>query len=260
MTLVLLLFLLSLVCVSGASTSVVATTPTNMTMKMQHPYYTEDGVCFVNNAKPCRLLSGSIAVTTLFTKHKDMTGPKKDGDYYDYIKSWVESLHLHGMRGLVLYDDLDDDFLLQHTSHNLMFRKFYHYLNRWPNDRRFFMWQRMVEHETNVKFWVFSDGRDVRFQKDVFEFIHNYKPVLVPKIGVLDPLFLGLDHSLIRQHVWMIDAQRMCSRGMWIFGKHRKTTQRRIHGWFAQDGATLSQTDLDRVQQVRSRDVRHVCV
>ena len=184
------------------------------------PEYDRFGKCMIGGKRPCHRLSGPLAFTTLFTKHTDATGPSSlKIEAYNYISQWSESLQDKGMHGVVLYDDLPHEFISRYSSHSIVFRKNVHYSHRTPNDRRFFMFRDILRSEHHIETCCFSDGRDVKFQHNVLDYMLEQ----TLKNASSQHIFVGLDHSLIRNHPWFVGNQKGCDGGMWVYGKHRNS-------------------------------------
>lgn len=133
-------------------------------------------------------------------------------DPYRYIEKWFNSLHAVGMRGLVVYDDLTNDFIASHSTHSVIFRKTASYLHRSPNDRRFYIYRDILRAEEHLSVCVFTDVRDVRFQHNVLQFITDE----TLRDTTRSALFVGLDVKRVGQHSWL----RKCDNGTFTASPH----------------------------------------
>lgn len=176
-----------------------------------YPPRVQNGTCYAGPTTRCQPLSGSVVFTTLFTKYSDATGPRKM-DPYHYIEPWYKSIHAVGMHGIVLYDVLSQDFISSHSTHAIIFRKTEEYISRTPNDRRFYIYRDILRAEHQLSVCVFSDGRDVRFQRNVFDYIVSETLRDTTKSA----LFVGLDVRTVGKHNWL----RQCDKGEFSNGTH----------------------------------------
>jgi hypothetical protein len=44
-------------------------------------------------------------------------------DNYDYIKPWYETMIKQDMHGIIFYDKLSDEFITEHQTHKIIFKK-----------------------------------------------------------------------------------------------------------------------------------------
>ena len=176
-----------------------------------HAPRVQNGTCYAGPTTHCQPLTGSMVFTTLFTKYSDATGPMRMDPYY-YIEPWYKSVHAVGMHGIVLYDVLSQEFISSHSTHAIIFRKVEEYMKRTPNDRRFYIYRDILRAERQLSVCVFSDGRDVRFQRNVFDYIVTETLRDTTKSA----LFVGLDVRTVGKHNWL----RQCDKGEFVNGTH----------------------------------------
>lgn len=182
-------------------------------LDLHRPTY--NGSCTVAAGVFCQPLSGAVVFTTLFTQYTDATGPKHT-DPFAYIEPWYRSMHRTNMNGVVLYDKLSDQFISSHSSHNVIFRRSLNYIKRSPNDRRFYVYRDILQLETALTVCVFSDGRDVTFQKDVAGYIASETLLDTTRAAV----FVGLDVKTIAAHNWL----KRCDNGTFAQSQHGNST------------------------------------
>lgn len=171
------------------------------------PTYDARGVCLINGTIACAPLTGDIVFTTYLTRDQSYT-PPAPRDSYAYMQIWAESVVRQGMHGVVLYDELSPTFVAMFSSLQVTFRRVDASFgsDRTPNDRRFFVYERILAHERGIRFAFLADVRDVKFQKNVFEYARSVHP---PDARPL--LFTGAEHLSIGNNTYLtMLRKKMC--------------------------------------------------
>jgi hypothetical protein len=118
-----------------------------------------------------------VVFTTYFSS-KDNPQKSASGSYnrapknnISYIYAWYVSVMHLGLNGVIIHDGLSDDFVNKYTCPNLIFIK-YELGGLSINDERYFALFEILKNN-NFKKVMITDGSDVFFKKNPFEFIDD---------------------------------------------------------------------------------------
>ena len=128
-----------------------------------------------------------LILTTYFCSKPD---PQRkfiiDNDNFDYIKAFYDSVVSHNLHAIIFYDNLSDDFIKKHNCDNVKFVKT-RIIKYSLNDERYFIYAEFL-HKVKPEKLILSDGNDVTFGKDPFQFIIDSK------------FYIGRDHHVFNKH------------------------------------------------------------
>jgi hypothetical protein len=88
---------------------------------------------------------------------------------------WMKSLEHVGAIGIVLHDDLDPKFILNHTTPSLRFIAVTGHTNHSPNDRRLFLLHDILKNEPDIRWLMLTDIKDIVFGRNPFQFAEEVK-------------------------------------------------------------------------------------
>ena len=144
-----------------------------------------------------------IVFTSYFTSSVDpQRARKRKANYFQYMKTWYDSVNELDLHAIVFYDDLSQSFVDKLSNQNVMFRQVL--LNEHStNDARFYVWYQYLLDHPSISHILLTDISDVEFLKDPFH--------LMDLLG--DWLYIGQDIDLfpnMESMPWLMTRLRQC--------------------------------------------------
>lgn len=129
----------------------------------------------------------NLILTTYFCSKPD---PQRkiviDNDNFQYIKDFYDSVVEHDLHAVIFYDNLSNEFITKYTCPNVKFVKT-KIIRYSLNDERYFIYAEFLAKVKAGKI-IMSDGNDVTFGSDPFDFIANSR------------FYIGRDHHVFNKH------------------------------------------------------------
>jgi len=150
---------------------------------------------FMDDSKEKRILDElnpskyqeNLIFTTYFCSKPDRQKKEViESDNFEYIKKFYESVKSHNLHAVIFYDNLSDDFIRRYNCRNVKFVKS-RVIKYSLNDERFLIYSEFLDQVKPQKI-ILSDGNDVIFGKNPFEFIKDSK------------FYIGRDHYCLNKH------------------------------------------------------------
>ncbi len=109
--------------------------------------------------------------STYFKINADkQSGTKFSIDDFQYMKEWYESAHKYGLKCVIFYDNLTDDFLEKHKNEITFIKVAQEKLN--IIDYRWIIYDEYLKNnKENINLILFTDISDVIFLKNPFDLI-----------------------------------------------------------------------------------------
>jgi len=118
----------------------------------------------------------NIIITTYFTTKKDPQRKRKvEPNNFNYIKSWYNSIKKLGLNGIIIHDDLSDEFVEKYTSPKIKFNYYPNKSRRSTNDERFVAYYKFLKERKDIANIFLTDLHDITFLKNPFQLIDDKK-------------------------------------------------------------------------------------
>lgn len=114
----------------------------------------------------------TVVLTCYMTSKKDpQRSIYQPNDNYDYIKPWYETMIKQDLHGIIFYDKLSDEFVNEHQTHKIIFKKCT--IGKYSiNDERFIIYYQYLL-KNPYKYILMTDVSDVFINRNPFDLIRN---------------------------------------------------------------------------------------
>lgn len=145
-----------------------------------------------------------------FAQHD--SSKRKPGHYtYSLVSAWCESVLACRMTGVLVHDQLSDEFVAQHTTDSISFYKYTEQHRLSHNDNRFWAYRHWLGENPHITHAICTDAFDVEFAWNPFTLFADNPAAL----------FVGSEKRTNRNARWVRDKIRACGYSHKLKGTDR---------------------------------------